>query len=64
MTESVFAGFTKIRRRLLKSPVLGATNSIFSCADCAAKLQSAQEKIEKIVVGGDGKPKAEPARFE
>ncbi len=37
-------------------------------AHCEAKLKSAQEKIEKIVVGpsGDkgGKPKAEPAEFE
>ena len=31
---------------------------------CEAKLKSAQEKIEKIVVGADGKPKAEPASFE
>ncbi len=33
-------------------------------AHCEAKLKSAQEKIEKIVVGGDGKPKTEPARFD
>ena len=33
-------------------------------AHCEAKLKSAQEKIEKIVVVGDGKPKAEPATFE
>ncbi len=33
-------------------------------AHCEAKLKSAQEKIEKIIVGGDGKPKAEPASFE
>lgn len=33
-------------------------------AHCEAKLKSAQERIEKIVVAGDGKPKAEPARFE
>jgi exodeoxyribonuclease VII small subunit len=33
-------------------------------AHCEAKLKSAQEKIEKIVVGGDGKAKAEPASFE
>ncbi|MEM9495161.1 MAG: exodeoxyribonuclease VII small subunit [Pseudomonadota bacterium] len=33
-------------------------------AHCEAKLKSAQEKIEKIVVGGDGKPAAEPASFE
>ncbi len=33
-------------------------------AHCETKLKSAQEKIEKIVVGGDGKPAAEPASFE
>ena len=33
-------------------------------AHCEAKLKAAQEKIEKIVVGADGKPKTEPARFE
>lgn len=33
-------------------------------AHCEAKLKSAQEKIEKIVVGGDGKAKAEKASFE
>lgn len=33
-------------------------------AHCEAKLKAAQEKIEKIVVSGDGKPKAEPASFE
>lgn len=33
-------------------------------AHCEAKLKAAQEKIEKIVVSGDGKPKAEPANFE
>ncbi|MEM8771845.1 MAG: exodeoxyribonuclease VII small subunit [Pseudomonadota bacterium] len=33
-------------------------------AHCEAKLKAAQEKIEKIVVAGDGKPKAEPASFE
>ncbi len=33
-------------------------------AHCEAKLKSAQEKIEKIVVGGNGKPKAEPAEFD
>ncbi len=32
-------------------------------AHCEAKLKSAQEKIEKIVVGG-GTAKAEPAEFE
>ncbi len=31
---------------------------------CEAKLKSAQEKIEKIVVGADGKPKVEPAKFD
>jgi len=33
-------------------------------AHCEAKLKSAQEKIEKIVVGGDGKPAAQTARFD
>lgn len=33
-------------------------------AHCEAKLKSAQEKIDKIVVGADGKPKAEPANFD
>ncbi|MFQ5563189.1 MAG: exodeoxyribonuclease VII small subunit [Parvularculaceae bacterium] len=33
-------------------------------AHCEAKLKSAQEKIEKIVVGADGKPNTEPAKFE
>ena len=33
-------------------------------AHCEAKLKSAQEKIEKIVVGADGKPKTEPASFD
>ncbi len=33
-------------------------------AHCEKTLKSAQEKIEKIVVGGDGKPKAEKASFE
>lgn len=33
-------------------------------AHCEAKLKSAQEKIEKIVVSGDGKPKTEAASFE
>ncbi len=33
-------------------------------AHCETKLKSAQEKIEKIVVGGNGKPKTEPASFE
>ena len=31
---------------------------------CEAKLKSAQEKIDKIVVGGDGKLAAEPATFD
>lgn len=31
---------------------------------CEAKLKSAQERIEKIVVSGDGTVKAEPAAFE
>ena len=31
---------------------------------CEAKLKSAQEKIEKITVGADGKPKAEAASFD
>jgi len=33
-------------------------------AHCEAKLKSAQEKIEKIVVGGDGKPATQSARFD
>lgn len=33
-------------------------------AHCEAKLKSAQEKIEKIIVDGDGKPAAEPASFD
>ncbi|NWG93667.1 MAG: exodeoxyribonuclease VII small subunit [Parvularculaceae bacterium] len=33
-------------------------------AHCEAKLKAAQERIEKIVVSGDGTVKAEPAKFE
>lgn len=33
-------------------------------AHCEKTLKSAQEKIEKIVVGADGKPKTEKASFE
>ncbi len=33
-------------------------------AHCEAKLKSAQERIEKIVVSGDGAVKAEAAKFE
>lgn len=33
-------------------------------AHCDAKLKSAQERIEKIVVAGDGTPRTEPASFE
>jgi exodeoxyribonuclease VII small subunit len=33
-------------------------------AHCEKTLKSAQEKIEKIVVGADGKPKAQKASFE
>lgn len=33
-------------------------------AHCEAKLKSAQERIEKIVVSGDGTPRAEPTSFE
>ncbi len=33
-------------------------------AHCEAKLKSAQERIEKIVVAGDGAPRTEPASFE
>ncbi len=33
-------------------------------AHCETKLKSAQEKIEKIVVGENGKPKTAPASFE
>lgn len=33
-------------------------------AHCEAKLKSAQERIEKIVVASDGAPRTEPASFE
>ena len=33
-------------------------------AHCETTLKSAQEKIEKIVVGGDGKPATEAASFD
>jgi exodeoxyribonuclease VII small subunit len=33
-------------------------------AHCEAKLKSAQERIEKIVVTGDGAVKTEPAKFD
>ncbi len=33
-------------------------------AHCEAKLKSAQEKIEKIVVGEGGKARTEPASFD
>jgi exodeoxyribonuclease VII small subunit len=33
-------------------------------AHCEAKLKSAQEKINKIVVGEDGNPRLEPAKFD
>ena len=33
-------------------------------AHCETTLKAAQEKIEKIVVGADGKPKSETASFE
>ena len=33
-------------------------------AHCEAKLKSAQERIERIVVGADGKPRTEPASFD
>lgn len=33
-------------------------------AHCEAKLKSAQEKIEKIVVDGAGVAKTEPANFD
>jgi exodeoxyribonuclease VII small subunit len=33
-------------------------------AHCEAKLKSAQEKIEKIVVDGNGKPATQAARFD
>lgn len=33
-------------------------------AHCEAKLKSAQERIEKIVVAGDGTPRTEPTSFE
>lgn len=31
---------------------------------CESKLKTAREKIEKIVLDGDGQPMAEPAQFE
>lgn len=33
-------------------------------AHCEAKLKAAQERIEKIVVSADGKPKTEAASFD
>jgi exodeoxyribonuclease VII small subunit len=33
-------------------------------AHCESKLKSAQERIEKIVVSGDGSAKTEPAKFD
>ena len=33
-------------------------------AHCETKLKSAQEKIEKITVGGNGKAKTDPANFD
>lgn len=33
-------------------------------AHCEAKLKSAQERIEKIVVSGDGSVRTEPAKFD
>jgi len=33
-------------------------------AHCEAKLKAAQERIEKIVVSGEGKPKTEAASFD
>jgi exodeoxyribonuclease VII small subunit len=33
-------------------------------AHCEAKLRAAQERIEKIVVSGDGTVKTEAAKFE
>lgn len=33
-------------------------------AHCEAKLRSAQERIEKIVVSGDGSPRAEATTFD
>lgn len=33
-------------------------------AHCEAKLKSAREKIEKIVLDADGIPKTEPAQFD
>ena len=33
-------------------------------AHCEAKLKSAREKIEKIVITSDGTPAAEPAVFD
>ncbi|MBT8473566.1 MAG: exodeoxyribonuclease VII small subunit [Marinicaulis sp.] len=33
-------------------------------AHCEERLKSAQERVEQIVVGADGKPKAEPASYD
>jgi exodeoxyribonuclease VII small subunit len=33
-------------------------------AHCEAKLKAAQERIEKIVVAGDGTIRTEPAKFD
>ncbi len=32
-------------------------------AHCEQKLEAARLKVEKIVVGGDGQPRAEPTEF-
>lgn len=39
------------------------TRGVLLKRHCEAKLQSAQERIEKIVIGTDGAVSAEPAAF-
>lgn len=39
------------------------TRGVLLKRHCEAKLQSAQERIEKIVIGPDGAVSAEPAAF-
>ncbi len=39
------------------------TRGVLLKRHCEAKLQSAQERIEKIVIGPDGAVSAEPATF-
>jgi exodeoxyribonuclease VII small subunit len=33
-------------------------------AHCEARLKDAQLKVDKIVIGGDGEPQAEPANLD